>query len=98
EFGIAKSATPEKNRAALEQFLLPLEICDYGLLASFHYGQVRQSLEKAGTPIRPLDTLIAAHTRSLGAVLVTNNVGEFKRVNGLKIEDWTAAKTEIKVN
>jgi tRNA(fMet)-specific endonuclease VapC len=78
-----------RNRAALEQFLLPLEILDYGATAAFHYGKIRARLEKAGTSIGPLDTLIAAHAKSLNATLVTNNLGEFRRVAGLKVEDWT---------
>jgi tRNA(fMet)-specific endonuclease VapC len=89
EFGAAKSLHPQRNRAALEQFLLPLEILDYQAAASVHYGDIRARLEKAGTPIGPLDTLIAAHARSLNAALVTNNVGEFRRVPGLKVVDWT---------
>jgi tRNA(fMet)-specific endonuclease VapC len=89
EFGAAKSQHPQRNRLALEQFLLPLEILGYDSSAAAHYGDVRARLEKAGTPIGPLDTLIAAHARSLNIALVTNNVSEFRRVSGLKVEDWT---------
>lgn len=89
EFGAAKSLHPQRNRSALEQFLLPLEILEYKAAAAVHYGDIRARLEKAGTPIGPLDTLIAAHARSLNAALVTNNLGEFRRVPGLKVEDWT---------
>jgi tRNA(fMet)-specific endonuclease VapC len=89
ECGAAKSLHPSRNRAALEQFLLPLEILNYGAVAAFYYGEVRARLEKAGTPIGPLDTLIAAHAKSLNVTLVTNNLGEFRRVSGLKTEDWT---------
>jgi tRNA(fMet)-specific endonuclease VapC len=89
EFGAAKSQNPQRNRLALEQFLLPLEILGYDSSAATHYGDVRARLEKAGTPIGPLDTLIAAHARSLNVALVTNNVSEFRRVPGLKVEDWT---------
>ena len=89
ECGAAKSLHPQRNRAALEQFLLPLEILNYGATAAFHYGEIRARLEKAGTPIGPLDTLIAAHAKSLNVTLVTNNLGEFRRVAGLKVEDWT---------
>jgi tRNA(fMet)-specific endonuclease VapC len=87
--GAAKSLHPQRNREALEQFLLPLEILDYDSAAAFHYGEIRSHLEKAGTPIGPLDTLIAAHARSLNATLVTNNLDEFRRVPGLKVIDWT---------
>jgi tRNA(fMet)-specific endonuclease VapC len=89
ECGAAKSLHPSRNRAALEQFLLPLEILNYGATAAFHYGEIRARLEKAGTPIGPLDTLIAAHAKSLNVTLVTNNLAEFRRVAGLKVEDWT---------
>src|SRR5580698_9320796 len=89
QFGAVKSLQPQRNRAALEQFLLPLEILEYGSAAAFCYGDVRARLEKSGTPIGPLDTLIAAHAKSLNATLVTNNLAEFRRVPGLKVEDWT---------
>lgn len=89
QFGAAKSLRPQVNRLALEQFLLPLEILDFGAAAAFHYGEVRAKLEKAGTPIGPLDTLIAAHAKSLNITVVTNNLSEFRRVSGLKVEDWT---------
>lgn len=89
QFGAAKSQNPQRNRQALEQFLLPLEILDYDSAAAAHYGDVRAALEKAGTPIGPLDTLIAAHARSLNVAVVTNNLSEFRRVPGLKVEDWT---------
>jgi tRNA(fMet)-specific endonuclease VapC len=54
----------------------------------WHYGEIRSDLEKRGTPIGSLDTMIAAHARALGAVLVTNNVREFSRVEGLQVENW----------
>jgi tRNA(fMet)-specific endonuclease VapC len=86
--GAAKSLRPQRNREALEQFLLPLEILDYDVAAASHYGDIRSHLEKAGASIGPLDTLIAAHARSLNTTLVTNNLGEFRRVPELKVEDW----------
>lgn len=89
EFGASKSLHPARNRTALQEFLLPLEILNYGATAAFHYGEVRARLEKTGTPIGPLDTLIAAHAKSLNATVVTNNLSEFRRVAGLKVEDWT---------
>jgi tRNA(fMet)-specific endonuclease VapC len=89
QFGAAKSQNPARNRAALEQFLLPLEILDYDSAAAAAYGDLRAGLEKIGTPIGPLDTLIAAHARSLNVALVTNNISEFRRVPKLKVEDWT---------
>lgn len=88
QFGVMKSSNPEKNQEALDKFLSPLEILDFGFQSAIEYGTIRAALEKKGTPIGPLDTLIAAHAKSLGLTLVTNNVKEFKRVSGLKIEDW----------
>jgi tRNA(fMet)-specific endonuclease VapC len=89
-YGVEKSARVERNREALERFLLPLEIPDFDLDATLAYGRIRAFLEKNGTPIGPLDTLIAAHAASLDATLVTNNTREFERVPNLRIEDWTA--------
>lgn len=88
-YGVEKSSRPEQNRAALEQFLLPLEVTGFGEEATKTYGRIRANLEVRGTPIGPLDTLIAAHAASLGATLVTNNTREFERVPGLTMEDWT---------
>ncbi len=86
-FGVAKSQS-SKNRAALESFLLPLHIAEYDADAATIYGNLRATLEAQGKVIGPLDMLIAAHALSLGAVLVTNNEKEFKRVGKLKVENW----------
>ena len=86
-FGVAKSGSA-KNRAALEGFMLPLEVAQYDLRAALVYGEVRADLERRGATIGPLDTLIAAHALSLGATLVTNNEKEFRRVAGLRCENW----------
>ena len=88
EYGVSKSSHPEKNRAALALFVVPLQVSLFDASASEHYGLVRSELERAGTPIGPLDTLIAGHARSLGATLVTNNVREFRRVPDLAVENW----------
>lgn len=88
-FGVAKSGSA-RNLAALRHFLEPLEIADFDAAAAEIHGEVRLSLERAGTPIGPLDTQIAAHSLSLGAVLVTNNTREFERVPGLMLENWAA--------
>jgi tRNA(fMet)-specific endonuclease VapC len=89
QFGIMKSSNPEKNQEALDKFLIPLEIIDFGVNATIEYGKIRADLEKNGTPIGPLDTLIASHAKSLDLILVTNNEREFERIVGLKIENWT---------
>ena len=88
QYGAAKSTHPEQARQALTEFLLSLEVAPYDDAASAAYGPLRARLEARGEPIGPLDTLIAAHAFSLGAVLVTNNTREFSRVAGLAIEDW----------
>lgn len=89
-YGVAKSAQKETNAGALDKFLLPLEIADFDETAADAYGEVRAALEKSGTPIGPLDTQIGAHALSLGAVLVTHNTREFRRIPGLAVEDWLA--------
>ncbi len=91
-YGAEKSSRHEQNREALSRFLLPLEVVAFGSEAAGAYGRVRAALERAGTPIGPLDTLIAAHAVSLGVTLVTNNVREFERVPNLDLEDWTRAE------
>jgi tRNA(fMet)-specific endonuclease VapC len=87
-YGVAKSAQQEKNGLALDEFLLPLEVADFDEPTAESYGMVRAALEKAGTPIGPLDTQIGAHALSLGATLITHNSREFRRIPGLAVEDW----------
>ena len=88
-FGAAKSAAKKKNQQLLAEFLAPLEVIPFDEDAAESYGELRATLEKAGRPIGPLDTLIAGHALSLSATLVTNNTREFKRVQGLRVENWT---------
>ena len=90
-FGVQKSQRPEQNRRALQQFLLPLTVAHFDENAAVAYGHVRARLEKQGTPIGSLDTLIAAHALSMDLTLVTNNIREFERVPGLKVENWVVA-------
>lgn len=88
QYGIVKSADPDKNRKALEKFIIPLEILDFGYNETIEYGKIRSELEKQGTPIGPMDMLIASHAKSYDLTLVTNNEKEFKRIDGLKLENW----------
>ena len=88
EYGASKSSEPDRNREALEQFVSPLEIAVLDRLATSVYGKIRALLEKRGRPIGSMDLLIAAHALSLNVRLVTNNMREFKRVPGLRVENW----------
>ncbi len=88
EYGIANSASPDKNSAALLQFVSILEILPFDDFAAAQYGQIRSCLQRKGTPIGTLDMLIAAHALSEDLILVTNNTREFERVPGLRIIDW----------
>lgn len=88
ELGVAKSARRETNRLALIEFLSPFQIRDFDQAAAREYGMLRSELEKRGTPIGPLDTLIAAHAISLELILVTNNIKEFRRAKKLRVENW----------
>ncbi len=90
QYGVSKSQHAQKNRQALAEFILPLEIADFDEKAAKTYGDIRAALEKAGTPIGSMDMLIGAHAISLGVTLITNNIREFKQIKGLKIVDWTA--------
>ena len=79
----------EKNRVAITMFLSPISILDFDVYAAEEYGRIRADLERKGTPIGPMDMLIAAHAKSEDLILVTNNTREFERVNDLTVEDWT---------
>ncbi len=87
-YGARKSANPETNLLALNKFFLPFNLFDFDLAAANSYSIIRTELESKGTPIGPLDTLIAAHAISLDYILVTNNEREFNRVSGLQVENW----------
>ena len=86
--GVEKSAAMEKNRLALSMLLANMEILDFDVDAADCYGKIRSGLEKKGTPIGPLDMMIAGHAQSLGYTVVTNSVKEFSRVAALKMENW----------
>ncbi len=86
--GAEKSQRREHNLRQVEDFTSRLEVLDYGRKAAGHYGDIRADLERKGTPIGVNDLHIAAHARSEGVVLVTNNLREFERVAGLRVENW----------
>jgi len=88
--GAAKSSSPVRTLRLVENFLRPLTIIEFTSQDAIHYAQVRARLENAGTPIGPLDTLIASQAVGRKLTLVSNNVREFRRVSGLHVENWTA--------
>lgn len=87
-YGAEKSARPENNLREVEGFAARLDVLDYGTEAAAHTGQLRAELARAGTPIGPFDQMIAGHARSEGLILVSNNTKEFKRVPGIRLDDW----------
>lgn len=89
QYGVANSNYIQRNREALHEFILPLEIADFDEKVAEVYGNVKANLEKAGTTIGSMDMLIGAHAMSLGVTLVANNTREFNRIKGLKVVDWT---------
>ncbi|MDZ7961800.1 MAG: type II toxin-antitoxin system VapC family toxin [Aulosira sp. DedQUE10] len=88
EYGVSKSEQQEKNRTALLQFLLPLEIVDFNQASATIYGSIRSDLESRGLIIGAMDMLIAAHALSLNVTLVTNNTREFSHIPTLLLENW----------
>lgn len=86
--GVEKSAMPEKNMKRVEDFVSRLEVLIYGVKAAAHYGDIRADLERKGAIIGVNDLHIAGHARSEGLTLVSNNVREFERVDGLRLINW----------
>lgn len=86
--GAAKSTSAIKTLRLVENFLRPLTIADFTSDDAIVYANVRAKLERAGTPIGPLDTLIAAQAVARNLTLVSNNEREFRRVSGLRLENW----------
>lgn len=90
EYGAAHSRRPSENRIALIQFLFPFEILDFDQMAAAEYGSIRATLAGKGRSIGPMDMLLAAQAKSRDLVLVTNTEREFRRVEGLRVENWAA--------
>ena len=88
-FGVDVSPRHQQDEAALNAFLSYVEILDFPDSASVHYAQIRAHLKAHGRMIGANDLFIAAHARSLGLTLVTNNTREFGRVRNLSVENWT---------
>lgn len=89
EYGIKKSRQPEMTRTGVYKFLAGIQVLDFDSVAAQHFGDIFGDLEMKGMRIGDRDTMIAAHARSKGYTVVTNNVREFSRVDGLKYEDWS---------
>ena len=90
-YGAEKSSNPSRNLADIESYIARLEVLDFNPVAAIHAGQIRAELARAGKPIGPYDQMIAGHARSLGMIVVTNNIAEFSRVPGLRVENWVSA-------
>lgn len=85
--GAEKSVKPDHNLRQIEDFVSRLEVLEYGSKAASHYGDIRSVLERKGTTIGVNDLHIAGHARSEGLTLVTNNLREFERVEGLRLDN-----------
>ena len=87
-YGAEKSARLSDGRRQVMDFTGRVEVLDFDANAAAHYSEIRATLERQGQIIGPYDLMIAGHARSRGLVVVTGNLGEFSRVNGLRCEDW----------
>lgn len=87
-FGVINSSNPNRNQLALDLFLSSIDILPFDDFSAIEYSFIRKSLSDSGLIIGSNDLLIAAHAKSVGAVLVTHNTREFERVDGLMVEDW----------
>ena len=87
-YGVQVSTRKKENRAAVDALVLHLMVMEWSRGAAEHYAEIRADLKKRGQLIGSNDLMIAAHARSLGATVVTNNVKDFRRVKGLKFENW----------
>lgn len=88
EHGVAASANPQKNAVALLKMLSILDVLAFDSDAASEYGVINAALRRQGTPIGTMDTLIAAHGKAAGLIVVTHNTREFERVDGLQLVDW----------
>jgi tRNA(fMet)-specific endonuclease VapC len=87
-FGAERSSQPERNLADIEAMAARLDVLSFDFPAATHFGQLRSELYNNGQPIGPYDMMIAGHARATGLTLVTNNLREFERVPGLRVENW----------
>lgn len=87
-YGAEKSTQSARNLADIEALAARMDVVPFDSEAAMHFGQVRAELANSGKLIGPYDLMIAGHARSRGLILVTNNLREFKRVPGLRVENW----------
>ena len=92
-YGAEKSARPAENRQVVERFAARLSVLPFDSGAAAHAADIRTNLERRGLMIGAYDLMIAGHARSQGLIVVTGNLGEFRRVEGLRSEDWLAEAT-----
>jgi len=88
-YAVERSSSKQVNRPIIEDFVRHLDVMDWDTEAADQYGVIRSELEAAGTPIGAMDMMIAAHAKSIKAVLVTNNQKHFTKVEGLSVDNWT---------
>lgn len=91
-YGAERSSRPDHNVTVIEGLIARMDLLPFDERAALHFGQIRAELASAGTPIGPYDQMIAGHARSAGLLLVTNNTKEFKRVSGLRVENWVQSR------
>jgi tRNA(fMet)-specific endonuclease VapC len=89
EFGVSNSMYPEKNRISLLEFLTIFNLLQFDDIDAIEYGKIKTKLKKQGNIIGPIDLLLAAQAVTKNLILITNNIDEFKRVDNLRIEDWS---------
>jgi len=87
-YGAERSQNPHQNRIAILEFLIPFSLLDFDQRAAFYYGKIREKLESKGTPIGPMDLLLASQATAYNLIFVTNNIKEFKRIDYLRLENW----------
>ncbi len=87
-YGAERSQNPHQNRIAILEFLIPFSLLDFDQRAASYYGIIRKKLESKGTPIGPMDLLLASQATAYNLIFVTNNIKEFKRIDYLRLENW----------
>ena len=98
EYGVTKSKYPERNKVSLIEFLTIFNILNFDSKDAVEFGIIKTELKKSGKIIGPMDLLISSQAKSKKLILVTNNVREFERINGLKIENWVKNNNANAVN